>query len=218
MRRSINSSREHKKKSNYRCMANKHSVAEFIKDFYPQYWGFESYPAEKCCCIRKVSEEFGIFSNFGTLPLTVEGITFRNSEHLFQMMKFKDAQPLFDIYPAYGRGLKMKAKSWEGKGFRRDDWGKIFIDCLRYVLTVKYEQIPEFREALELSKGKFIVEDQTGRVKIPDAYGVILDAEQNIYKGPNLLGRLLMELRDRQGQLDYLLPDDAFDFIQILKK
>ena len=66
------------------------------------------------------------------------------------------------------------------------------------------------------SKGKFIVEDQTGRVKIPDAYGVILDAEQNIYKGPNLLGRLLMELRDRQGQLDYQLPDDAFDFIQIL--
>ena len=86
------------------------------------------------------------------------------------------------------------------------------------MLTVKYEQIPEFREALEQSKGKFIVEDQTGRVKIPDAYGVILDAEQNIYKGPNLLGRLLMELRDRQGQLDYQLPDDAFDFIQILKK
>jgi hypothetical protein len=32
----------------------------------------------------------------------------------------------------------------------------------------------------------------------------------------NLLGRLLMELRE--GKLNYTLPDDAFDFIAILKQ
>lgn len=37
------------------------------------------------------------------------------------------------------------------------------------------------------------------------------------YVGPNLLGRLLMELRDN-GKLEYNLPDDALDFIEILKK
>ena len=36
------------------------------------------------------------------------------------------------------------------------------------------------------------------------------------YVGSNLLGRLLMELRDN-GKLEYQLPDDIFDFIKILK-
>lgn len=36
------------------------------------------------------------------------------------------------------------------------------------------------------------------------------------YIGSNLLGRLLMELRDN-GKLDYHLPNDIFEFIEILK-
>ncbi len=36
------------------------------------------------------------------------------------------------------------------------------------------------------------------------------------FSGPNVLGRLLMELRDR-GQLDYQLPDDALGYIKILQ-
>jgi hypothetical protein len=38
---------------------------------------------------------------------------------------------------------------------------------------------------------------------------------ENFYGG-NLLGRLLMELRDN-GKLEYTLPDDALDFIKALK-
>ena len=37
------------------------------------------------------------------------------------------------------------------------------------------------------------------------------------FVGPNLLGRLLMELRDGDGTLDYHLPDDAFKFVEVLK-
>ena len=53
-----------------------------------------------------------------------------------------------------------------------------------------------FRKELERSKGKNIVEDETSRKKGKDAdtWGTVLkDGE---YVGPNLLGRLLMELRD----------------------
>ena len=35
--------------------------------------------------------------------------------------------------------------------------------------------------------------------------------------GPNLLGRLLMELRDN-GKLEYQLPDDAFGFMNFIKE
>jgi predicted NAD-dependent protein-ADP-ribosyltransferase YbiA (DUF1768 family) len=68
---------------------------------------------------------------------------------------------------------------------------------------------------LERSKGKYIVEDQTGFTKKnPDAWGVKQQGDN--YVGPNLLGRLLMELRDN-GKLEYHLPDDAFTFLQYLK-
>jgi len=36
------------------------------------------------------------------------------------------------------------------------------------------------------------------------------------FVGPNLLGRLLMELRDT-GRLEYTLPADAMKFIEYLK-
>ena len=58
--------------------------------------------------------------------------------------------------------------------------------------------------------------DKTKRTKEKeaDSWGVNLVGNQ--YVGPNLLGRLLMELRDT-GKLDYTLPADALTFLQHLK-
>ena len=50
--------------------------------------------------------------------------------------------------------------------------------------------------------------------KKPDAWGVKPDGDN--FTGPNLLGRLLMELRDN-GKLEYTLPDNALAFIEVLK-
>ena len=44
-----------------------------------------------------------------------------------------------------------------------------------------------------------------------DDYVVITDEDGQEYIGPNLMGRLLMELRDN-GSLTYNLPDEAIDF------
>ena len=78
--------------------------------------------------------------------------------------------------------------------------------------------IEEFRNELERSKGLFIVEDETKRnerkKKDADSWGVNLVGDN--YVGPNLLGRLLMELRDT-GRLEYTLPADAMKFIEYLK-
>jgi predicted NAD-dependent protein-ADP-ribosyltransferase YbiA (DUF1768 family) len=85
---------------------------------------------------------------------------------------------------------------------------------MKFCLTQKYEQSEEFRNELERSKDKFIVEDQTGFTKKnPDAWGVKQQGDD--YIGPNLLGRLLMELREN-GKLVFQLPDDAFTFLQYL--
>ena len=191
-----------------------YSISEFIRTNYPEYWGWQTYPATECIRIHKVDEEWGIFSNFGHTPIVVDGITFDTCERLFQLMKFRDEEPVLAIYTKKGNP-KMTTKKWE-KTHRREDWGEMVIDAMKFCLTQKHEQNEEFRCELERSKGKFIVEDQTFfPKKNPDAWGVKLQG--NNFVGPNLLGRLLMELRDNDA-LQYSLPADALSFVQILKK
>lgn len=185
---------------------NFYSVAPFIKEFYPQYYSIESYPAAGCVTIRKVKEEWGVLGNFATTPLLVHGVLFKSAERLFQCLKFKDKAAADAVYNA--ANPKMTAKHWEKK-YRREDWGRIIVDVMKFCLQTKYEQSEEFRRALSLTQGKYIVEDQTSfPKKNADTWGVKLVAGK--YVGPNLLGRLLMELRDNEGKLEYCLPPDIF--------
>lgn len=191
-----------------------YSIAPFIKEFYPQYYSIESYPVSDCAIIHKVDMEWGIFSNFGRTPIVVNGVTFKTSEQLFQLMKFKDEDPLKEIY-FEKKNPKMTAKKWE-KTHRRSDWGNMIVDAMKFCLQQKYEQNEEFRSKLEASRGFYIVEDQSSfkNKKNPDTWGV--KKKEDCFVGPNLLGRLLMELREN-GKLEYHLPDDALEFIQTIQ-
>lgn len=147
-----------------------YSISDFIRENYPEYWGLQSYPAAECVRIHKIDEEWGVFSNFGHTPIVVDGVVFDTSERLFQLMKFKDEEAVKAIYYKKGNP-KMTAKHWE-KTHRRDDWGRMIVDVMKFCLTQKYEQCGDFRKELERSKGKFIVEDQTAFTKKkPDAWG-----------------------------------------------
>ena len=189
-----------------------YSIAPFIQQYYPEYWGIQSYPAEQCVIVHKIDEEWGVFSNFSHTTIVVDGVSFKCSETLFQLMKFKDEDAVKEVYRSNNKRM---AKHWE-KTHRRDDWGMMVVDAMKYCLMRKFEQSEDFRNELERSRGKFIVEDQTSfkNKKEPDAWGVKLKDDH--YVGPNLLGRLLMELRDT-GRLEYTLPSDAFMFLQYLK-
>ncbi len=197
-----------------------YSIDKYIAEYYPDYWGYQSYPIGECIAIRKVDEPWGIFSNFAPAPLVIDGVSFRNSEELFQLMKFRDAAILGRIRDNITRegktcyNIKKTVKSYE-KDYRRDDWGRMVIDAMKYALLVKYRQCGEFRRALAESRGKHIVEDQaTMPKKSPDAWGTKPDGD--CFVGPNILGRLLMDLRDK-GTLCYSLPDDALAFIGIIR-
>lgn len=196
-------------------------LAPLIKEFYPEYYLWNEYPVDNCIAIKGVKEQWGILGNFAPIPLIVNGVSFSNSEQLFQMMKFSDKETLLAIFQSKGLPLKWAARKGEKNGLRRDDWGSIVIDVMKFCLQTKYEQSDEFRQVLNNTAGFFIVEDQTnlkttksGKLKDADTWGVVREGEQ--YIGCNLLGRLLMELRD-SGKLDYHLPNDIFEFIEILK-
>ena len=190
---------------------NFYSIAPFIQKYYPEYYSIETYPISECVAIRKVKEPWGIFGNFAPTPIIINGVTFKTSELLFQLMKFKEKEPILAVYNA--NPPKMIAKHWE-KTHRREDWGRMIVDAMKFCITQKFEQSEEFRKELERSKGKYIVEDQTSfPKKSPDTWGV--KQQGSDFVGPNLLGRILMELR-KNGKLDYLLPDDALYFLKYL--
>ena len=197
-----------------------YSISGFIKEFYPQYYGYKTYPKSQCVTIHKVKGEWGVFCNFASTPIEVDGVVFKSCEHLFQMMKFKDPAVISNIMDGVTSNgkrcyqIKRTVKSYE-KAHRREDWGSMLVDAMKYCLVKKYEQCEAFRAKLEESRGCFIVEDQTTMPKkSPDAWGVKPDGDN--FTGPNLLGRLLMELRDN-GTLEYKLPGDALAFIEVLK-
>ena len=194
----------------------RNSIVQFIKEYYSGYYSWNEYPADNCIPFTKAQEVWGILGNFAHTPLIVDGVEFVNTEQLFQMMKFMDTETLLNIYKARGMNIKYSAKTGEKKELRRSDWGEIIVDCMKFCLQTKYEQSEEFRNALKHTADHIIVEDQTRRktIKTVDTWGAVL--YEGKYVGSNLLGRLLMELRDN-GKLEYKLPDDIFEFISILK-
>lgn len=198
---------------------NKHSVYPFIREFYPEYDGIQSYPASQCAAFCESRNEWGILGNMTQTPIVVNSVTFKSCEHLFQMMKFSEPEIVIKVWNGItandkkSNSIKMTAKSYEPE-HRRPDWGRMIVDALKFAMMQKYEQCEAFRKELERSKGLYIVEKQANPNKPADTWSAKLEGD--IWKGSNLTGRLLMELRDN-GRLEYHLPDDALDFISLIK-
>ncbi len=172
---------------------------EMIRDNYPEYYSIERYPASETICIRKTTNDWGILGNFYNTPIVVNGITFDCTERLFHIMKLRpDAtegiKEMMEV--KVGLGIKMHVKHLykAHPEWFHDHWPSMMVDAMKYCLTLKYEQSEAFRKELERSKGKYIVEDGTFRKKNADTWGAVLQGSE--YVGPNLMGRLLMELRD----------------------
>jgi len=197
---------------------NKHSVYPFIKQFYPEYDGIQSYPASECAVFCKTDGEWGVLSNMAHTPIALEGVEFKSAEHIFQMMKFNAPEYVERVWKGItannkvSQNIKMTAKSYE-PDHRRPDWGSMIVDALKFAMQKKYEQCDTFRQELERTKGLYIVEKQANPKKPADTWSAKLEGE--MWVGSNLTGRLLMELRDN-GKLEYTLPDDGLLFVGLL--
>lgn len=203
------------------------SIREMIALHHPEYLNVEEYPVDKVAAIVKTTDEWGIFGNFYKHPtksgkrqpmVVIDGVEFDCTERLFQLMKVTDKECL-QLINAKPCGICFKrqmAKILKDHGQEwRTDWQDIIMDAMKFCLQKKYEQCNTFRDELERSKGLFIVEDETKHLHGKEP---LWGAKQvgDVFQGPNVLGKLLMELRDN-GKLEYQLPEDALDFISVLK-
>lgn len=166
---------------------------------YPEYDIVERYPAEQTIGFTSTTAEWGILSNFAKTPMVVNGIEFACVEQLFHYIRLNNEEERTEYLKLIPNlGLKMKAKAFEKRGIERADWKGIAVDVMRFCLNHKYQSSEEFRRALADSGSKYIVEDESNRKKKPDSWGAVLDSATNEYYGENIMGRLLMELREKR--------------------
>lgn len=131
--------------------------------------------------------DYEFLSNFYNLPKDIEyeGQKYSSTEHAFQAAKtlsHKDRKP-FTISGGINAGT---AKRMGRKISLRSDWEKVKISIMRDVLRLKFA-IPELRTKLLATGNHSLVEGNTWGDRI---WGVCKG------KGQNLLGKLLMEIRE----------------------
>lgn len=152
------------------------------------------YEINNCCVFRKTKELFGGLSNMASgFPLRVNRIYILTSEALYQACRFPH---LPDVQKMIINEKSPMSAKMVGKPYRynsRPDWDNTKIKIMRWCLKVKLAQnFFEFGKILESTDNRPIVEDSFK----DDFWGAIRDkGNDNILKGVNALGRLLMELR-----------------------
>ena len=166
-------------------------MTKYIKD-----WGNEKkiYNKDKVITFLKSKEEFGGFSNMNTdFPLRVNYIPIPCSEGLYQACRFPD-HPVIQVKVLNSRAESAKKLSKIYIDKTRDDWEKVRIKIMRWVLRVKLAQhFFKMGLLLEKTSNKDIVK----LTNDDDFWGAIKNEEYpDMLVGVNALGRLLMELRD----------------------
>jgi type I restriction enzyme S subunit len=152
-----------------------------------------NYVVGESATFRKTGERHGGLSNMAPgFPLELNGIAIRTSEALYQACRFPhlpDVQRLI-IDEVSPMTAKMKSKPYRDRS--RPDWDAVRVRIMRWCLRVKLAQNWDRFGALLLETGgRPIVEDS----RKDDFWGAIPSADGRLV-GRNVLGRLLMELRE----------------------
>lgn len=138
--------------------------------------------------INKFEGEYAFLSNFYPSPFVYDGIEYPTVEHFFQAAKTTDLSKRKEIAAAPTPG---QAKRMGRQVKLRPDWEEVKIDVMMKGLRHKFA-IPKFREMLlatgdeELTEGNTWHDRAWGRCMCDKCGG----------QGQNLLGRLLMKLRE----------------------
>ena len=153
-----------------------------------------THSRSECAVFCKTNERFGGLSNFAaSFPLVVNGVPIRTSEALFQACRFPhlpDVQQMI-IDQRSPMAAKMKSKAYRSQS--RTDWRRINVQlmrsCLRVKLALHWEKFGGLlletldRPIVEVSwKDGFWGAKPVGTLTLAEA---------------NMLGRLLMELREQ---------------------
>lgn len=150
------------------------------------------YERRSSVVFLKTKEAFGGLSNMaGGYPLRVNGIWIPTSEALYQACRFPDRPDVQRTILSEASPMTAKMR---GKPFRdstREDWEIVRVRIMKWTLRAKL--VFHFREFSELllATGDRPIVEQSRR---DGFWGALPDGDEALI-GMNVLGRLLMELR-----------------------
>jgi ribA/ribD-fused uncharacterized protein len=134
-----------------------------------------------------VGDEYGEFSNFAPYPITLGKKRWPTTEHYFQAQKFEDVGHREAIRTANSPMIAARMGRDRKKKLRRD-WESVKVGVMREAVAAKFDQHEHLRELL-LSTGEAKLVEHTER---DDYWGDGGDGS-----GKNMLGRILMEVREK---------------------
>lgn len=175
-----------------------------------------TYARGEVVIVYKTKEEFGGLSNMASgYPLHINGVRILTTEALYQACRFPHLPDIQREIIGQHSPMTAKMKSKPHRNNSRPDWDEVRYKVMRWCLRVKLAQnYEEFGRLLLATRDKPIVEQS----RKDDYWGAKLaDESGETLVGQNVLGRLLMELRekfkeDSAGNLRSVLPLGIPDF------
>ncbi len=171
------------------------------------------YLKKEVVVFRTTQGPFGGLSNMAAgFPLTVSGIRFWTAEALYQCCRFPDAADVQKLIIAERSPMTAKMKSKRFRERTRSDWEGLRVRIMKWCLRVKLVQHQrKFGELLRATDGRPIVEES-----LRDQFWGAKPCDDGTLRGKNVLGRLLMELREEfvraDGAIDHVDPPDISNF------
>jgi ribA/ribD-fused uncharacterized protein len=153
-----------------------------------------TYNPTRAAVFCKTTERFGGLSNMaGGFPLRVNGINILTSEALYQTCRFPHLPKIQRLIIEQRSPMTAKMKSKPYRDESRSDWDSVRVRIMRWCLRVKLAQNwATFGGLLHSTNDLPIVELS----KKDDFWGAKPQKDGTLV-GVNVLGRLLMELREQ---------------------
>lgn len=152
-----------------------------------------TYDRYKSVVFLKTKERWGGLSNMsGEFPLRVNDVRIRTSEALYQACRFPHLPDVQKLIISENSPMTAKMRSKPHRKDSRPDWDDVRVGVMRWCLRVKLVQHwKTFGNLLLASRDKPIVEQSR-----KDAFWGAKPVDDETLVGMNVLGRLLMELRE----------------------
>lgn len=152
-----------------------------------------TYVRKDAASFRTTTGELGALSNMAAgFPVRVGTIKIDTIEALYQACRYPHRADIQTIIIDQPSPMTAKMKSKHFHQFTREDWDRSRVSIMRWCLRVKLMQNwDSFSRVLLSTKERPIVEEST-----KDAFWGAKPTEDGLLIGRNVLGRLLMELRE----------------------
>lgn len=153
-----------------------------------------TYRAGEVVRFRRTADAFGGLSNMAPgFPVDLLGHRIRTSEALYQACRFPHLPEVQRLIIDERSPMTAKMRSKPYRAESRPDWEMVRVSVMRWCLRVKLVHNWRRFATLLLSTGdRPIVEDSR-----KDRYWGAVPQDDDLLNGQNMLGRLLMELREK---------------------